>query len=158
MSEVGKNPELSSKEANPYGKLDSDSSLALRYKDLPVHRVPEFTAPIIFIGRIFLRTKQYRDYISGDPKPETIAVLEHEYTHFKRNGSNMRIWIKYWTNREFRFQEELVAIRQEMKTLKQNRRVFDTGKRARMLSGFGYLWCTNYETAKQRLDKIWEEV
>lgn len=129
----------------------------MKYKDLPVHQVPNFSAPFFFQNRIFLRTRQYRDYISGNPKPETIAVLEHEYTHFKRNGSNRRIWIKYWTNREFRFQEELAAIRQQMKILKQNGRVFDTGKRARMLSGFGYLWCTNYETAKQRLDKMWEE-
>jgi hypothetical protein len=130
----------------------------MKYKDLPVYRVPKFIAPFYFNGRIFLRTKQYRNYFSGDPEPETIALLEHEYTHFKRNGSNMCIWIKYWTNREFRFQEELAAIRQQMKILKQNRRVFDTGKRAKMLSGFGYLWCTNYETAKQRLDKMWEEV
>ena len=139
-------------------KLASDSSSAPRYKDLPVHKVPNFTAPFHFMNRIFLRTKQYRDYLSEDPKPETIAVLEHEYTHFKRLGSSLRNLIKYWTKREFRFQEELVAIRQEMKTLKQNRRVFDTGKRAKMLSGFGYFWCTNYETAKQRLDKMWEEV
>jgi predicted nucleic acid-binding Zn-ribbon protein len=130
----------------------------MRYKDLPVHQVPNFSAPFFFQNRIFLRARQYRDYISGDPEPETIAVLEHEYTHFKRNGSNIRIWIKYWTNREFRFQEELAAIRQQMKILKQNKREFDTGKRARALSGIGYLWCTNYETAKKRLDKMWEEV
>jgi len=127
-----------------------------RYKGLLIHRVPEFTAPFFFRNRIFLRTKQYRDYLSGDPKPETIAVLEHEYTHFKRLGSNIRSGIKYWINREFRFQEELAAIRQQMKILKQNGKVFDTKKRAKALSGIGYLWCTNYETAKKKLDKMWK--
>ena len=141
-----------------YGELGSESSPGTRYKGLPVHKVPNFSATFFFQNRIFLRTKQYRDYVSGDPEPETIAVLEHEYTHFKRLGSSMRSSIKYWTNREFRFQEELAAIRQQMKILKQNGRVFDTGKRARMLSCFGYLWCANYETAKQRLDRMWEEV
>ena len=106
-------------------------------------------------GRIYLRDAVWEDYQSGNPKPETLATIKHEQTHIDRG---LRVFARYWLDRHFRFQEELAATREEMKVLRKHAKPFDIDKRARDWSGAWYLWCTKYDTAKQKLEKMWAEI
>lgn len=111
-----------------------------------------------FFGKVYLRDSLWHDYISGDPSPRTLSIITHEETHIKRLGSDIKNQIKYWTDPNFRFQEELAAIREEMKVLKSYNEEFTIDERAKNLSGAAYLWCTDYETATKELESIWREI
>lgn len=86
-----------------------------------------------------MRKRNYDGYVSGDPSPETLASLVHEHTHIKRLGPGLGIMVKYWTNKDFRLQEELAAITEEMRVLKKHSNQFDIGRRAKDLSSIAYL-------------------
>lgn len=109
-------------------------------------------------GRIYLRNEYWQEWNSGKASPKTLSYLAHEYTHIKRMGMGLTSGVYYWLNPKFRYQEELAAIREEMKVLKKHKASFNIEKRARDLSSFAYLWCTNYKTAKEELEKAWKEV
>lgn len=131
------------------------------YKGTPVIGVLGFVPwarGAAMFGRIYLRNTIWKDYLSGKPEPETLFVLAHEYTHTKRLGKNIKPHIIFWLNRKFRFQEELAAIREEMKVLKKYKKEFDIEKRAKHLSGLTYFWCTDYQTARAELKAIWTQV
>lgn len=125
-------------------------------RNVPVCKVPfRFMPSVAVFGKIYLPEKLFDSYRSENPSPEAQAMIVHELTHIQRLGTSVAIYLKYWSDGKFRFQEELAAIRNEMGVLKKHQRNFDIDKRAKMLSGIGYLWCTSYEIAKNRLEQIW---
>ena len=116
-----------------------------------------------FLGRIYLRKDLFKDYLAGSPSVETISVLEHETTHFLNSGGKNVFKsivhnLCYWLFPNFRFDEELRAIKSEMKVLKTNNQTFDIEKRAKFLSSFYYLYSSSYQRAHQELTRLWNEV
>jgi hypothetical protein len=109
-------------------------------------------------GRIYLDDSLWEDYLSKKPSGQTLSIIAHEAAHIKRLGTELALYVRYWTNREFRFDEEIAAITEEMKVLRKYGEVFDFEGRAGSLSGFAYLWCTDYGTAKGKLEKIWNGI
>ncbi len=132
-----------------------------RSSESSINRIPwPILQPLGFTvgGKIYLRTSLYKDYISGNPKPQTLAIITHEQTHITRLGKSIKIYFKFWSDPAFRLQEEFEAISEEMKILKKYRADFKVDERAKDLASFAYLWCTNYDNAKKELEKIWDSI
>lgn len=130
-------------------------------QELPINKIPWpglHPLGFAFFGKIYLRDSLWKDYQSGDPNPRTLSIIAHEQTHIKRLGNDAKMHLKFWCDPDFRFQEELAAIQEEMKVLKTSNEKFKIEDRARDLSSVAYLWCTNYETAKNKLENMWEEI
>ncbi|TSC88445.1 MAG: Uncharacterized protein G01um101416_113 [Microgenomates group bacterium Gr01-1014_16] len=113
-----------------------------------------------FLGKIYLRRDIYQDFQNPNPKPITISLLEHEITHIKRSSSygNIKYPLNYWCSNTFRLNEELAAIKAEMKVRKIHGEKFEIEKRAKYLSSYYYLWCIKFNTAKKELTKIWNSI
>lgn len=109
---------------------------------------------------IFVSKEVYGNLISSNPNPRFIAALEHEKKHIEREKKLgfFKFGIKYLFSSEFRFQEELLATKEGMRYLKQNKLTFDTSKSAKFMSSWLYLWMVKYDRAKKELDKLWEEI
>lgn len=116
---------------------------------------------LLFLNSIYLRSDIYDDvYSSDNPHPENVSVLIHEQTHLNRMRSMgmIRFGIKYIFSPEGRFEEELVAIKEQMKHLKKHDLNYDIERTAKALSGWAYLWCTTYDKAYKELLIRWSEV
>jgi len=141
-------------------------------KLLDLHHVkpkPKLIEPLPWLGRrtattlypnIYVPRSVYHDLRTANPDVYNIALVLHEqehWQHIKRDGTLPHYW-RYITSRRFRFEEELAAIAPQCRYLKRHgaEPMFD--RRARLLSGWLYLWAVDYETALLRLQKIWDEV
>lgn len=118
-----------------------------------------FTANAIY-PNIYLPLQVYDDLLTENPKPKNVSVLIHEQTHLKRQKEMgwLVFGLKYLLFPKFRFNEELMAIKESMKYLKKKNITFDTERRARFLSSWIYLWPVSYEYAKKELDGAWTSV
>ncbi|VVA43818.1 conserved hypothetical protein [Candidatus Roizmanbacteria bacterium] len=105
---------------------------------------------------IFLPEHIYKDLISRTPKPESIAVLLHEKVHLERQKrKGIFLWaILYIISPKFRFNEELLAFKEQIKYLKKLNLTLDLELRAKRLSSWLYLWCVSYEKALTKLKKL----
>src|SRR5713226_5267485 len=102
--------------------------------EMPINKIPWpglHPLGFAFFGRIYLRDSLWKDYQSGDPNPRTLSIIAHEQTHIKRLGSDVKMYLKFWSDPDFRFQEELAAIQEEMKVLKASSEKFKIEDRAR---------------------------
>jgi len=118
-----------------------------------------YTANAIY-PNIYMPKHVYDNLLSTTPKHEFVSVLLHEQEHIKREKQLgvIKFGLKYLFSPKFRFDEELEAIKPQMKYLKSIGKNFDTVKAAKYLSGWLYLWPVSYEHAKQVLDNTWEEL
>jgi len=109
---------------------------------------------------IFLPEHIYKDLISLTPKPESVAVLLHEKVHLERQKrKGIILWIILYTiSPKFRFNEELLAFKEQIKYLKKLNLTLDLELRAKRLSSYLYLWCVSYEQALSELKKVWDEI
>lgn len=118
--------------------------------------IPGFnsTAQAIY-PNIYLPKFVYENLISDSPKPEYLAVLEHEKVHIKsqKRLGLIKSFFMYLFNSSFRFEEELAAYKVQIKILKQNKQKFHLEKIAKNLSGSMYLWSTSYKNALERLQE-----
>jgi len=140
----------------------------VEYKGIKVIRKPSFCRFIPGLSYtaqaispyIFVTDEVYESLCSEDPNPRFIAVLEHEKKHIERQKSLgfFNFGIKYLFSPEFRFQEELLATKEGMKYLKQNKLEFNTSRSAKFMSSWLYLWMVPCERAKRELEKVWEEL
>jgi len=140
----------------------------MKYKGISVQRKPfiyriiMFKAKgIAFADKIALGGKQYEEFVAGKLSCETESTLEHELEHVKRIrkfGRDKKFDLKYWFDREFRFQEELFAIKAGMRVYRKNKKQFPIKKVARSLSNYKYLWSTSHSRAVKELEKAWREV
>lgn len=94
---------------------------------------------------------------NSDPKRE--AVITHEQTHIKRQKEIGFIkWgFLYAFDSKFRLNEELIAIKEQLKYLKKKEIKIsdeDIEKIACGLSSYLYLWMISYENAKRELKKL----
>jgi hypothetical protein len=101
----------------------------------------------------------YENINSKNPRPEYLAMIIHEQTHIERQKKHGWIlWgLKYIFISQFRFNEELIAIKSGMKYLKKHSIKVDITRKAKFLSSYVYLWCVSYEKAKQELDMAWQQ-
>jgi hypothetical protein len=109
---------------------------------------------------ILIPNNIYQDLKSDNPNPKHLALLVHEETHRKRQKEQgyFKFAIRYLFNSNFRFQEELLAVKEAMKYLKKNNIPFDFDKNAKFLSNYVYLWPVSKEYAEKELKKVWNEV
>ncbi len=109
---------------------------------------------------IFIPTKIYIDLKSENPNPKHIALLIHEETHRKRQKQIgfLKFGMKYLFNSNFRFQEELIAVKEAMKYLKKNKIKFDFDKNSKFLSSYVYLWPVSKKYAEKELKRVWNEL
>ena len=105
---------------------------------------------------IFLPEDVYKDLISKTPKPKSIAIFLHEKVHLERQKrKGILLWIiLYIISPKFRFNEELLAFKQQIKYLKKLNLTLDLELRAQRLSSWLYLWCVSYEKALLELQKF----
>ena len=105
---------------------------------------------------IFLPEDIYKDLISPTPKSESVAVLLHEKVHLERQKRKGIVqWsILYIISSKFRFNEELLAFKEQIKYLKKLNLTLDLELRAKRLSSYLYLWCVSYEKALLELKKF----
>jgi len=113
-----------------------------------------------FYPNIFVSSEVFWDLHQPHPNPRFIAVLEHEKKHIERQKELgvFKFGLKYLFFPRFRFQEELLAIKEGMKYLKRKNLAFDTDRSAMFLSSWLYLWMVTYARAKKELDKAWESI
>lgn len=109
---------------------------------------------------IFMPKDVYEDLKSSNPDPRHIALLMHEETHRKRQKQIgwFRFGVKYLFNPGFRFNEELLAVKEAMRYLKKHKIPFDFERKAQVLSGGLYLWPVSKYYAKKELEQVWDEV
>ena len=141
----------------------------MKSKDVIFRKKPKFLrlipwlssyTALAFFSRIYVSEKIFNDLNSNNPNPESIAILKHEKTHVRRQKEigSLKFGFKYFFSPQFRFQEELIAIRESMKHLKKNGIKFDINKSAKFLSSWLYLWAIPYDEAKKKLEKTWNEI
>lgn len=102
----------------------------------------------------------YKDLESDSPAPHHVALLIHEETHRRRQKElgYLKFGVQYLFNAKFRFNEELLAVKEAMKFLKKNNIVFEFDRNATVLSSYLYLWPVSKEYAESQLKKIWDEI
>ncbi|OGM13041.1 hypothetical protein A3A76_01875 [Candidatus Woesebacteria bacterium RIFCSPLOWO2_01_FULL_39_23] len=119
----------------------------------------KYTAQAIY-PNIYFTKDVFEDLKSNSPNPRYIAALKHEQTHIERQKKVGWVnWgLRYIFSPNFRFNEELEAIKSSIKYLKNVKGNFDTARSAKFLSSWLYLWCISYDKAKEQLDGCWIEV
>jgi len=114
-----------------------------------------YTAQAIY-PNIYVSKKVFENLKSKNPNPRFIAILEHEIKHLQRQKELgiIKFGIKYLLSPKFRFQEELLAIKEEMRYLKSKKLLFSIERAAKYLSSWLYFWMIPYQKAKEELEKI----
>jgi len=114
-----------------------------------------YTAQAIY-PNIYVSKKVSENLKSKNPNPRFIAILEHEKKHLQRQKELgiIKFGIKYLFSPKFRFQEELLAIKEEMRYLKSKKLLFSIERAAKYLSSWLYFWMIPYQKAKEELEKI----
>lgn len=109
---------------------------------------------------VYLPQKVYNDLKRPKPDPKFIAVLAHEQKHLERQKEvgSFKWGMRYSFCPKFRFNEELIATKAQMKVFKKFKKNFEIEKNARYLSGWLYWWMVSYEVAKGKLEKVWGEI
>src|SRR3989344_1547072 len=87
---------------------------------------------------IFLPEDIYENLKSPNPNSYHVALLIHEQKHYDRQKKMgwFLFGIKYLFFAKFRFNEELIAVKEAMKYLKKNNIPFDFDKKAKILSSY----------------------
>lgn len=111
--------------------------------------------PLIFIPQAI-----YKDLKSQNPNPKHVALFIHEETHSKRQKAMgfIKFGIQYIFNSRFRFEEELIAVKEAIRYLKKNKIQFEFDKNAKFMSSFVYLWPVSKNYAEKELRKVWNEL
>lgn len=109
---------------------------------------------------ILLPRTVYDELQKEKPDPRLVALVIHEEAHRKRQIKMgwIKFSIKYLFDKKFRFNEELLAVKEAMKYLKENNITFDFEKNASHFSGWLYFWPVSKNYAKEELERIWNEI
>ncbi len=118
--------------------------------------IPRDTAQAIY-PYIYLPPKTYKELLDGKGTPRLQAVLVHEQTHLDRQEvTGPLLWVvRYLLDKRFRYEEELIAIREQMAVLAAANEELDISAFAQKLSGYIYLRMISYEQATQDLETMW---
>lgn len=139
----------------------------LKYKGFKVHKKPWWTflymrraKAFTTLDKIYIDKKLFNELENNKLTCNSESALAHEITHIKRFRKHgvIKSELIYWVNKKFRYNEELAAIEEEMKIYKKYNKNYYFEKASKGLSGFIYLWCTDYKTAKKDLKEIWDNL
>lgn len=88
------------------------------------------------------------------------AVIAHEREHLKREWAYgpIAFGLRYFSDRQFRLNEELAAIRVEMAFLRSRGFVYDVQRKAQQFSSHIYGYMVSYDEARTRLSALWDTV
>jgi len=88
--------------------------------------------------------------------PKFIALIEHEFVHFKRieEVGFFKWYLLYAFNPKFRLKEELLGYKKQIKMLRENNIKVDIDDFARILSSFTYLNMVSKDKAKSLLSEL----
>lgn len=135
-------------------KIKKVPALWIKLKILPPG-ISVALSPIIFLDK-----KLYEDYMSDSPVCFAKAIIAHETVHIESQKSIglLKYIFLYFTSKKFCFEEEMRAIKEEMKVYKLHGQQFSTARRAHTLSSFWlYHHCIGYDDAKKALDSLWNQ-
>jgi hypothetical protein len=136
--------------------------------NIPIKLIPSFLKyfPIlkefrglycVITNSIYFRKDIYYSIFSDSPDPYFQSILAHETQHFEdaNNIGIVNFSIKYVFDKKFRFEAEISAIKAQILFLNSKGLRYDYAERsAKALSSYVYLWCSDYETALIRINKI----
>ncbi len=137
--------------------------------EYPIRMKPRWVNPLpwigsktcqAFFGKIWVPHWVYEDLQTAHPTPWSIAIVLHEQEHlkeYKKHGPNKH-FLLYVFSRTFRLQAELIACKPQMAYLKSKGIEFHFDVKARALSGWLYVWCTDYENANTLLRECWDVI
>ena len=120
----------------------------------PTSRLAFAIAPFIF-----LPVGHYYHYARGTMSLEEQSVLVHEQVHIDRERAQGIIdygW-QYYYDAEFRLNEELLAIAEQMKFLKARGGTYNIERKAEHFAGAIYGHMLPYNDALERLQVLWDE-
>ena len=135
-------------------------------------QLPRILKKISILDTLFTQTAQgiypyilvppyiYEDLQSAAPNPYYLALIAHEQTHLDRQAEYGFVrWMAFYAvGSNFRFKEEIEAIRAQMAFLKSKGLSYPIEATAKLLSSWLYLKPVSYETALEALKLVWEEV
>ena len=109
---------------------------------------------------IYLARSVYKSVTSNEPDPYSEAVVIHEQEHLKRmKAYGVAKWyVRYLLSRKFRLAEELAASKPQLGHIKNKKLTFNLERKARVLSGWLYLWPASYESVLKNLNEAWESL
>lgn len=139
----------------------------MNYKGIPIKRKPAILNLIPWLSDktiqgiapyIWVPKTMYNQIEKDRLSIVNESILIHEATHIKRQRQSglLVFGFKYVLNSRFRYDEELAAVKSQMVFLKKNKVAYDIHLKALRLSSWLYLWCTDFETAKNDLTKMWD--
>ena len=88
--------------------------------------------------------------------PQSLAILEHEKVHFQRMKESgvLKWYLKYFFNKSFRLNEEVIAYKKQFEILKKYNIDFNLNQYAKILSSWTYLKMTDEKEAKRLLENF----
>jgi hypothetical protein len=136
-------------------KIKKVPQVLVRLKILPS------TICIALSPYIFLSNDLYEDYLTSKASFRTIAIIAHESVHIERQQKIglLKFLFLYFFSKTFCLNEEIEAIRAEMKVYKLHAKQFDFKRRSLILSTFWmYHHCIAYKDALEKLHSLWDEI
>lgn len=118
------------------------------------------TANLGLAPYIFLCKELFEDYKKGTPNCKTKAMIAHESVHVERQKTIglLKFLYLYRYSKQFCLNEEIKAIKEEMRIYKSCSKKFNIEHRAKSLSTFWvYRNCINYEDAEKLLADLWQQ-
>ena len=134
-------------------------------KKFPLKKLPiaDERVSFAFYPNIYLAPEVYENLFSENPTDYTLAILKHEQTHIQRQKAKGRLrWLfRYILSSNFRFSEELEAVKVEFGFMKKKGWEYDIEKLAKDYSGETYTLpfskATSFNFVKNKLKKAWDE-
>jgi hypothetical protein len=111
-------------------------------------------------GYLYFPKNMYEDLLSSSPSHESLSVYVHEYTHIERQRKygHYRWMLHYIFFRSFRLEEELAAIREEMKYRHAHNLTYNITRKSRHFSSSTYLWILSYDASVRLLTMEWQAI
>ena len=108
---------------------------------------------------IYIPEKHLAKFTAKDSDPKYKATLLHELEHIKREKQQgmWKFGLRYIFFSKFRLEEELIADKASINYLKKQQIKFDIAVRAKMLSGWNYLWPASIGYVTSRLEQLWAQ-
>lgn len=115
--------------------------------------------PATFYPHIYFPEKSFENLKSNTPTVWNLSVVLHESVHLERQRGVFFWWcIKYFFSRKFLLNEELIAIKEQMKYLYSKGEVYPFEYKAKQFSSSTYLWVSGYEKSMKILKDMWNSV
>lgn len=116
-------------------------------------------ASTIYIN-IYLKEDDYNDYFSEHPSVLVQSIVIHEKCHVEKwqEIGLFKFGFLYFFSKKFRLEQELLAIKEQMKFLKQHDEIYDIERKARHFSGKDYRYLLKIDEARKVLTDLWQSI